>query len=557
MPAPGPVGWSAEEHLSPALARLLTRLALAATDAADPTEVLELALHEVCGLTGWPVGHAYLWNEERRALLPSSVWHLDDPERFAPFREATDRKVFAPGEGLPGRVATSERPHWITAVTADSNFPRASNAEAAGLGAAFAFPVRAGESVAAVLEFYSTEVVEPDEPLLAMLATVGSQLGRVFERVDATAALREREERFRALVDNVSDAVVVIDADSTIVFANRALRETLGYEPDELVGSRLTELMPERFRGRHLTGVSRYVERGERTLEWQGLEFPGLHRNGSEVPLEISFGEYDQRGRHYFIGIMRDVSDRVRAEEERERALKSRRRLLRGFAHDIKNPIGAADGALALLADELSGGLSDRQHEHVERARRSLEDATELIERLLDLVRAEAGQLELELRDTDPVALVTELVREFHARAEAKELDLSVCEGDPPATVRTDPTRVRQVVRNLLSNAVKYTPRGGSVAVSIGAAELRSGSRGTGVEITVADTGPGIPPEERDRLFEEFSRFGSGAEEGLGIGLAISREIALALGGDLLLAPDRAEGAAFAFRLPAALSGAS
>lgn len=524
---------------------------MAATEAEDPDEILGLALREVCGLTTWPVGHVYLWNEQRDLLLPSAIWHLDDPERFRSFREATEEHSFAPGRGLPGRVAADGEPHWITEVTADSNFPRAPDAEAVGIGAGFAFPVTTSSGVAAVLEFYSTETLEPDEPLLAMLATVGSNLGRVFERVEATAAVREREEAFRALVRSASDAIVTIDVNSTIVFANAAVREILGYDPEKLRGQAFTKLMPQRFRQRHRDGIARYIESGERTIAWDGVELPGLHRDGREIPLEISFGDFTREGTHFFTGIMRDISDRKRSEAAQERARESRRRLVRGFAHDLKNPLGAVEGSLALLSEELTAELSPVQRAHVERARRSLGNALELIERLLDMVRAETGELELHWQTTDVGSALTDVAEEFQVRAREKELSLSVERAKDLPPTRSDPVRVRQVIRNLVSNAVKYTPVGGCVEISASVTEAkpRAGA-GPRIVITVSDTGPGVSPADRHLLFEEFSRLRSDETEGMGIGLAISRQIAHALGGGLALAEEQEEGAAFSFWLP-------
>jgi PAS domain S-box-containing protein len=122
--------------------------------------------------------------------------------------------------------------------------------------------------------------------------------------------LRESEARSRIVMETVADAVVTIDESSTILFVNRAAERVFGYKADESLGANLTMLMPEYLRRLHEAGVRRYVETGERHISWSGVELPGLHKSGRELPLEISFGEFTLRGRRYFTGVARDISER-------------------------------------------------------------------------------------------------------------------------------------------------------------------------------------------------------------------------------------------------------
>ena len=178
----------AEEALKQktALVQMLHRLAISANDAEDPDEAMQICLDVVCEYTGWPIGHAYLASaDDSDRLASSDIWHLDHPERFATFRDVTEKAEFAAGVGLPGRVLVGGEPAWIVDVTKDPNFPRAKLAEDIGVRSGFALPVLIGRDVRAVLEFFSDEVVDPDESLLQMLVSVGTQLGRVVERKEA------------------------------------------------------------------------------------------------------------------------------------------------------------------------------------------------------------------------------------------------------------------------------------------------------------------------------------------------------------------------------------
>jgi signal transduction histidine kinase len=246
----------------------------------------------------------------------------------------------------------------------------------------------------------------------------------------------------------------------------------------------------------------------------------------------------------------REIAERRKTEIER--ITESRARLLRGFTHDVKNPLGAADGYLALLDEGVYGELEDRQRGTIGKSRRSIRHALELIGQLLDVARAESGQLEVRRQRTDVAEQVREVADAFVAQATAKGLSVDVAvPGDLPA-IETDAARLRQIVGNLVSNAVKYTRPGGRIAVN--GAVSSDGQRRDDQEIliTVSDDGPGIPADKLPLLFTEFTRFDPAAAEGAGIGLAISQRIAAALGGEITVESRLGAGTTFALHLPLA-----
>ena len=181
-----------------AYARLLERTA----EATDRCETLEaaarVALVEICTFTGWPVGHLFTRNDGG-APAPTSVWHLDDADRFAAFRQVTETLPSTPEQGLPGRIFASSRPAWIADLETDLASPQADAAAAVGLRTGFGFPVRVGNEAVAVLEFFTTGPDEADPAMLEVIASVGAQLGRVVERQRTVSALRQSEERLRTL----------------------------------------------------------------------------------------------------------------------------------------------------------------------------------------------------------------------------------------------------------------------------------------------------------------------------------------------------------------------
>jgi signal transduction histidine kinase len=175
---------NAQSRQKSALVELLQRVTVAANQAESLESALRIGIDEVCAYTGWPVGNAYIVADDGSGELePTGVWHLDDREPFETFRQITDATRFRPGVGLPGRVLSTGKPLWIMDVSQDANFPRAKAASDIGVKGGFGFPLLVGREVYGVLEFFSGVPKEPDEALLQTMAHIGTQLGRVFERL--------------------------------------------------------------------------------------------------------------------------------------------------------------------------------------------------------------------------------------------------------------------------------------------------------------------------------------------------------------------------------------
>ncbi len=238
---------------------------------------------------------------------------------------------------------------------------------------------------------------------------------------------------------------------------------------------------------------------------------------------------------------------------ERKQIVESHERLIRGFTHDVKNPLGAADGYLSLLEEGIFGDMSAMQTKSVEHARRSIRTALDLVSQLLEIERAEAGQLTIERGRVDLGAVTREAVEEFRAAANAKCLYLGVVlpSGDDSLVIESDRARVRQILANLISNAVKYTQPEGSITVWARTVDEGDVPRpGRWVALAVDDNGPGIPLDKQNLLFREFTRFAPNAVEGSGIGLAISQRMARALGAVITFKSTPGMGSTFTLWLP-------
>ncbi|QCC46219.1 two-component system sensor histidine kinase NtrB [Halobellus limi] len=337
------------------------------------------------------------------------------------------------------------------------------------------------------------------------------------------------EEFYRTLVESAAEGMLTIDAESTIVYANPAVEDILGYAPEELVGSSKMKIIPERLRPVHAAALDTYVRTGERSIDWEGIELPALHKDGHEVPTLISLREHTHDGDRYFTGIIRDVTERRRREDE----LRDQKERLDEFAdilaHDIRNPLSVARGYTELARErEQSPELAQ------------VEEALDRIDRLVDDVLALSREGRF-IGETGPVDLETSL-RAAWGNVETGRATLEVEPG--LGVVVADGSRLAELFENLFRNAVEHgtaDPEGvGSHSLTVNAGRLPEGEG-----FYVADDGDGIPEAEREAIFE---RGYSTRESGTGYGLSIVRQLAEAHGWTIGAAESDGSGARFEIR---------
>lgn len=185
--------------------QLIAAVTRAANEATNAEEAMQITLDKVCAHTGWPIGHLYKFDVASNEMVPTAQWQFAGSGRFDTFKKITSDFRFAPGAGLPGRVFVSGKPIWIKDISKDSNFPRATAALDIGVKSAFGFPVMVGKEVAAVLEFFTDKSAEPYEPLLDVMAQIGTQLGRAIERERAEERVRSDLELLQQELEAARD----------------------------------------------------------------------------------------------------------------------------------------------------------------------------------------------------------------------------------------------------------------------------------------------------------------------------------------------------------------
>jgi signal transduction histidine kinase len=240
-----------------------------------------------------------------------------------------------------------------------------------------------------------------------------------------------------------------------------------------------------------------------------------------------------------------------RALADMSKAVAERNRLLRGITHDVKNPLGAADAYAQLLLEVGTTNLNPKETEWVSRLRRAIHSALAIINELLDLSRAESGDLVVERRAIDLEALLKEAVEDHEGLARSAGHRLALRVNDLPERVYSDPGHLRRIVDNLLTNAIKHGGRDGYITVRLDAPSGKDVPReGEWVRVRITDTGRGIPLDEQEAIFSEFHRMAGTTSDGHGLGLAISRRIAQALGGEISVESIVGHGATFTLWVP-------
>jgi PAS domain S-box-containing protein len=360
-------------------------------ESSSTVEAAPKILQAICETLRWEVGAIWDVDRHENVLRCVTVWL--QPEIKAPqFEEQTRGRTFAAGEGLPGRVWATAAPLLISDLAADQNFPRIVRASHEDLRSGFGFPILVGTEVVGVIEFFKRETAQPDEALLEMMTPIGAEIGQLLVRKQNEQALRESETRFRTLAETASDAIITIDENSTIIYINQAAESIFGYPVAEILGADLTMLMPEYLRHVHRAGLSRYVETGRRHISWSAVELPGLHKDGREVPLELSFGEFTKNERRYFTGIARDITERRRAEEAlrdaREERFRELERVRKRIATDLHDDIGSALTQISILSEVVHRRIGADDSPVAQPLALIADSSRELIDSMSDIVWA-------------------------------------------------------------------------------------------------------------------------------------------------------------------------
>lgn len=369
----------------------------------------------------------------------------------------------------------------------------------------------------------------------------------VVQRENNERALAQSEGQLRAILDAALIAIIVIDEAGHILVFNPAASALFGYRPDELIGSNVNILMPADQARVHDDHLTRYQQTGEPHIIGSQRELTGQRKDGTTFPLRLAVSESLAGGRHLFIGMMQDLTERhnfeqalIAAKVAAEQANAAKSEFLARMSHELRTPLNAMLGFSQLLVSDNREPLSETQRDSVDHILRGGHHLLELINEVLDLARVESGRMELLMAPIDLGGLVQYCLRSVTPLAERAHVTLQPCAlPAPPLQVWADMTRLRQALLNLISNAIKYNRPDGEVFVEL----CRDGDW---VRIAVRDTGYGFDAEQARQLFQPFSRLEPHSKaEGTGIGLVLTKQLVELMGGRIEVAGEPNVGATF------------
>lgn len=373
--------------------------------------------------------------------------------------------------------------------------------------------------------------------------------------------MRRRDELHRAIrkltaaMNQSHSAMVVCDPQGKIEYVNEGMCLQTGFTREELLGRRWRHFGANRERPEILDELAATVRRNR---SWSG-EGVNHRRDGSSYPVrDVITPVTDGAGRLVcYINVIEDLSEAKRVEEELRRARdaaetadRAKNRFLGTMGHELRTPLNGIVGFTRLLLDT---PLTAEQREYLLTIRTSSQALVDLTGDLLDLSRIEAGRLRLEPEVCDPEEVLESAMVMFFEPAAVRRIELLACvdEGVPPAVI-ADAGRLRQVLVNLVGNAVKFTGKG-EVEVTLDRVAAPPDAPVEALRFRVRDTGPGIAPEDRERLFQPFTQLGPAPGRrfgGAGLGLAICRNLARLMGGTIEVESEVGRGSIFTFTLP-------
>ena len=506
------------------------------------------------------------------------------------YAAGSDVPGFQPGKKLPSRDSFNER---IVQDRAPALFQPASLEEVerkypslvvpfqAGLRSMLSAPLISGNRVIGILHLRSQTPQAYTDQECGIIERIADQIAGAIanselfkERNKVQEALKESEEKLRKMSAAAQDAIIMMDEGGHISFWNRAAENMFGYSSREaLSGDLHVMIVPPHFRQDFEKRFPLFLETGQGNAVGRTLELQGVRKGGGVFPLELSLSGVRIKDRWHAIGILRDITERKRAEEQiiqaKEEAESLNRQLKEAFdqanflsleaaaanraksaflanmSHEIRTPMNGVVGMTELLLDT---DLAPEQREYAKTGQQSADSLLKVINEILDFSKIEAGKLDLETIDFNLRFLLEEILDLLAVTAHGKGLEIGCVAGpDVPGMLRGDPFRLRQILINLCGNAIKFTEKG-EVVIRV-SLEEENAARAK-VRFAVVDTGIGIPRDRRDCLFQPFSQAAASATRkygGTGLGLTISKRPAEMMGGQIGLESEEGKGSTFWF----------
>ncbi|MEJ2481973.1 MAG: response regulator [Gemmatimonadota bacterium] len=451
------------------------------------------------------------------------------------------------GEGAMGRVAETREPLIIPDYrTFDGRSDKYADTTARGV---VVVPLMIGNRLVGTLASVHLEEGREFGPEdLRLLNLFAPQAAIAIENARLYTEAKRQRQYFQTVVENSPVAIVTLDLDGRIASLNPAFETLFGYPPAEALGRDLDELIT--------TGETKLEAKRRTQQVFAGDITRGIgrrkRRDGSFIDVEFAGVLVDVDGRSAgIVALYHDITELLEARQDAEAASRAKSQFLASMSHELRTPLNAIIGYSEMLQEDAE---EEGQEEFVPDLRKihsAGRHLLALINDILDLSKIEAGRMELYLESFDAGEVIEQVVTTIQPLIAKNGNRLEVRGAETIGLLRSDATRLRQVLLNLLSNASKFTENG---SITLEAERLTpTDSEGDWVSIAVRDTGIGMSDEQLARLFEAFSQAEASTAKrygGTGLGLAISRSFCRLMGGDIFVDSEPGAGSTFTVRIP-------
>jgi PAS domain S-box-containing protein len=518
----------------------LLAVAEVATQSLDIEKILHDTLDKAIELLGFDLGFIRTLDPEKKNMLVRVAKGLRSPEFLtgvAPIgseRRNVSRIVFE-----------TKEPYICTDIRKNPIYKNRSM-EREGVISTAAAPVMSKNRVLGIIVVGSRWLHRFRKREIELLMAFGSQLGAALENAELYQDVTKSKAYIENLVENAADLIITTDLDDRILTWNRGAAVLFGYGKDEVIGKHLSILLPpERFHELEEMRAKVEISGGLRDIEVRSKR-----KDGAMIYLSLSVSPIrDVEGKIVgFLRIAKDITEKKRYERRLKDLDKMKSDFVSNVSHELKTPLTSIKGSVDNMLDGLTGALNEKQIRYLARIKSNTDRLSRLINDLLDLSRIEAGRVEVRRASLPLTALAEEVAEHLKQLAAEKLIRIEVPPPDPQMTVWADRDKVTQVLMNLIGNAVKFTPQDGKVIVAI----EKNGN--DYIQISIADNGPGIRPEEADKIFSKFYQVANVDKQkpqGSGLGLAISKALVEMHGGKIWVESKLGRGSTFYFTLPA------
>jgi PAS domain S-box-containing protein len=450
-----------------------------------------------------------------------------------------------PPYGLVSTIVFETREPYISAdIQKDPNF-KARTMQREGLVSVIVVPILSKKQILGIMTVGSRRFHRFTRGEIDLLKAFGSQLGAALENAQLYDEVNKSKAYIENLVENAGDAVICTDIDDQILTWNRAAEVIFGYSKREAIGQSLSGLLPvdrlrelEEIRSKvRVTGVIR------------NLEARRKRKDGTVIEVALAVSPIKDRGNNVigFLHLTKDITEKKRYEQRLKELDKMKSDFVSNVSHELRTPLTSIKGSVDNMLDSITGPLNEKQTRYLTRIKANADRLARLINDLLDLSRIEAGKIDLRPTNLSLVTLIKEVAESLRPVAAEKLIHLEILTNETSVTAWADRDKITQVLMNLMGNALKFTPLHGKITVAV----ERNGSEW--VQVSVTDTGPGIPSEEVNKIFDKFYQISQVTDwkaKGTGLGLAISKALVETHGGKIWVEWGEDRGSTFSFTLP-------